>query len=289
MPETIAYKWQIELKTDQLDMFDMLIEDLGASVDVSFNEDKEDLADVSVFIPAVIEVMAYKSQLESVATACGLSTDITLDEVYAENWQAKAYEGLAPIEIGSFFVYNQNDVVVPEDKISIHIPAELVFGSGGHATTEGCLALYEEIAKTEDFKTLLDMGTGTGILAMAANLLKGTKSYAVDIEEDAVKATIDNADFNKANIVAEAGDGFKANLAMENAPYDLIFANILKNPLLMMKDDLYAQLETGGYAIISGFDESQQQEVLEAYRSIGFDVVKTHCKDSWIAALIYKK
>lgn len=288
MAEMIAYKWQVEVPKEKLMALDNLVEFFEASIDVAFEDDKPDTADVAVFLPLHASESFYKEELNRIVEDLDLDKNVVLEPVYPENWQQKAYEGAEPIQIGSFFVYNHTAVAVPEDKISIYIPAEMAFGTGSHATTESCLYLLEVVKAQTSLSKILDMGTGTGILAIAAYLLTEADVYGVDIDERSVEIALQNAQAHQVPLMAEAGDGFQADLSINNAPYDLIFANILKNPLLMMKEDMFAQLKAGGYAILSGFDTTQQHEVLQAYEDLGFRLIDSKVKEGWVALLLQK-
>src|SRR5690606_28970349 len=124
----------------------------------------------------------------------------------------------------------------PEGMISLHVPAGRAFGTGEHPTTAGCLALYEQAAAHQNFKNALDMGCGSAILAIGAAKADGVKSLAVDIDPHSVEVSEQNiADNECADLVScMCGDGFGAPEVEEKAPYDLIFANILANPLIEM-------------------------------------------------------
>lgn len=290
MSDIIAYKWQLTIQKEQLDQLDFLVEDLMASMDVAFDDDRPEQADISLFFEAAENMQSQKEACMRIGQQLNLSAEIVFEPVYLENWQAKAYEDMPPIEVGAFYVYQNLEVEKPTDKICIHIPAQMAFGTGSHATTEGCLKLFQELVKTgAPLHKVMDMGAGTAILSIAASLfVENLDVYAVDIDPDAIVIALENAQKHKVSLKAAAGDGFKTPLCVQNAPYDLIFANILKNPLLIMKDDLYDQLQAGGYAIISGFDETQQQEVLDAYQNLGFSCITTVTKDAWVAALLRK-
>lgn len=140
---------------------------------------------------------------------------------------------------------------------------------------------------------ILDMGTGSGILALAAARLwnENCKITAVDIDEEAVLVTRQNAVDNNLQkyVTAEVSDGYQSPLVKNNAPYDLILANILARPLISMAPDLYKSLKTGGYCILSGFVEEQEDWVIGEHTKLGLSLKQVYKMDNWRAALLEKK
>ena len=139
---------------------------------------------------------------------------------------------------------------------------------------------------------ILDMGTGSGILSLAAAKLwqNNCQITAVDIDEEAVSVTKQNAIDNHLQkfITAEVSDGYQSDLVIDNAPYDLILANILARPLIAMAPDLYKNLKTGGYCILSGFVEEQEEWVIGAHTKQGLKLKHLYKLDNWRAALMEK-
>lgn len=210
----------------------------------------------------------------------------------SENWLKDNVIEFAPVEIGDFLIYGIHEKEVPKtDKTPIKIYAATAFGSE-HQTTKACL---EAIAKLrlDDVKKdkILDMGCGSGILAIAcAKIWQNSKIFAVDIDEEAVWVTRQNATDNFVDdiVSAEVSDGYRAKFVKENGKYDIIIANILARPLIEMSADLYENLADDGYAILSGFVDNQVDWVLESHIDKGLKHIKTYEIDNWRASLLKK-
>lgn len=199
-----------------------------------------------------------------------------VSELPDQDWVAKVKRELAPVEAGRFFVYGSHDAdKVPEGSEPLLIEAAMAFGTGHHGTTLGCLSALDALAN-EGFvgQSVADIGCGTAVLAMgAARIWPGTV-LASDIDEVAV-------DVAEANVVANDLEGRVACLEATGfdhpeldakKPFDLVFANILKAPLLMLAPEMGQNISASGYAILSGILNEQADEVVAAYDVAGFDV-----------------
>ena len=171
------------------------------------------------------------------------------------------------------------------------IYAATAFGSS-HQTTQSCLRAISRLNKQNvPHHNILDVGTGSGILSLAAaKLWPDSKITAVDIDEEAVWVTRQNAlDNNLQNqFNVEVSNGYNSELVKNNAPYDLIFSNILARPLIEMAPDLYNSLKKGGYCILSGFVDDQVDWVLGEHQKQGLRLVKLFELDNWRAAVMEK-
>ena len=218
----------------------------------------------------------------------------TTEFLESRNWLKENIIKFAPVNVAEFTIYGIHEKEIPDDgRLNLRIYAATAFGSE-HQTTKNCLQAisdYNQI-KHSDQLNILDMGTGSGILALASAKLweNNCKITAVDIDEEAVLVTRQNAlDNNLQNfITAEVSDGYQSKLVKDNAPYDLILANILARPLISMASDLYKSLKNGGYCILSGFVEDQKQWVIDEHTKLGLTLKKTYQLDNWYAALLEK-
>ncbi|AVO39000.1 50S ribosomal protein L11 methyltransferase [Pukyongiella litopenaei] len=196
-----------------------------------------------------------------------------ISELPETDWVAHVRRGLAPVEAGRFFVYGSHDAEkVPADRIPLLIEAAMAFGTGHHGTTLGCLqALDRLIADGFAATRVADIGCGTAVLAMAAARVWGGEVIASDIDPVAVEVAEANLQANgmggAVRCVEAAGFGHEA--LARAAPYDLIFANILKGPLIALAPDLAAHLRPGGHAILSGILNEQADEVAAVYAGAG--------------------
>jgi ribosomal protein L11 methyltransferase len=156
--------------------------------------------------------------------------------------------------------------------VPLCIDAATAFGSGEHETTKGCLIAFDRLAETHSFKNALDMGCGSGILAIGmVKIWPGIFATAIDIDPESIIVTKRHAAMNGAAdlISMQAGDGYAAPFAQQNAPYDLIGANILASPLIDMAGDLNAVLLPGGFCVLSGLLARQEQDVTAAHTALG--------------------
>jgi ribosomal protein L11 methyltransferase len=201
-----------------------------------------------------------------------------------ENWVARALEGLPPAQTQRFYIYGEHSAqTVPANAIGLKIEASYAFGTGHHGTTKGCLLAYERLAKRRTFRNALDLGCGTGILAMAFARLSRKPVVATDIDQLAAAKTIENAKLNRApNLRAATANGFKSPLIAENAPYDLIFANILAGPLMKLMPGIRSNLASGGNAILSGLLDEQANAICNMARSQNLRVIKRSALEGWI-------
>lgn len=236
------------------------------------------------------------ARLESAAAAAGLQLPpYTVEKLENINWLTENVIKFDPIETDDFCIYGIHEKQAPESrKILLKIYAATAFGSG-HQTTKCCLNAISELNRRgmKPHK-ILDMGTGSGILALAcAKLWQSDKPeiVAVDIDDEAVRVTTQNAYDNKLEdfLSVAQSDGYQSDLVDTNAPYDLITANILARPLIEMAPDLARHLKNGGYCILSGFVDDQVEWVVGAHEKSGLQLVRKYHIDNWHAVLMEKK
>ncbi len=166
-----------------------------------------------------------------------LARELVFGEVTERDWVASSLAGLKPVEAGRFLVHGSHDRdKAARARIPIEIEAALAFGTGHHGTTRGCLIAFDRLIRSRSPRRVLDVGTGTGVLAIAAARMFHRRVVATDIDKVAVLVAIDNARLNRIAPLFHAihAPGVDAHDIRRNAPYDLIFANILLPPLKLM-------------------------------------------------------
>ncbi len=222
--------------------------------------------------------------LALLAAAMG-AKPFTVSELPETDWVAHVRRELSPVAAGRFFVYGSHDAdKVPADAEPLLIEAAMAFGTGHHGTTLGCLRALDRLA-TDGFigRRVVDIGCGTAVLAMAAARIWDAPVLASDIDEVAV-------DVAKANVTANALDGrvtcveaagFDHPTLAQAAPFDLVFANILKGPLVALAPDMAQALQPGGYAILSGILNEQADNVVEVYARSGINLVHRDSIVDW--------
>ena len=217
--------------------------------------------------------------------------DLTVTtEVLADaDWLAMALSGLPPVRAGRFFIYGAHDRgLAPAHTVNLRIEAGAAFGTGHHGTTVGCLLAYDALLKARRFGRVLDVGAGTGVLAIAAAKTGTPVAVGTDIDRPSVRISRENAKLNKASARFVHASGLGHRLVRDHAPYDLVFANILAAPLVMLAQDIKGALRPGGRAILSGLLRSQARRVLAAYRSRGFILERRLNRDAW-ATLVLRR
>ncbi|MBY6140932.1 50S ribosomal protein L11 methyltransferase [Leisingera daeponensis] len=215
-----------------------------------------------------------------------------VSEVPETDWVAHVRRELAPVEAGRFFVYGSHDAdKLPAGKIPLLIEAAMAFGTGHHGTTLGCLkALDHLLDQGFEGKKVADIGCGTAVLAMAAARVWEGAILASDIDEVAVEVAEANLKANgmEGQVACLEAAGFDHPELQAQAPYDLIFANILKGPLVALAPDLTANLRPGGYAILSGILNEQADDVVSVYAQNGANLARRDEIGEWTTLLLRK-
>ena len=250
-------------------------------------EDGSGLWEVGGYFEAEPDTVA----LAVLAAAMG-AKPFVVSELPETDWVAHVRRELAPVEAGRFFVYGSHDAdKVPDDCEPLLIEAAMAFGTGHHGTTLGCLRALDRLA-TAGFQghKVVDIGCGTAVLAMGAARIWPENVLASDIGEVAV-------DVARVNVVANALEGrvacveaagFDHPVLAAAAPFDLIFANILKGPLLALADDMAKALESDGYAILSGILNEQADEVIIHYARSGINLTHRESIGDWTTLTLRK-
>lgn len=207
------------------------------------------------------------------------------------NWVAKSLEGLAPVIAGGFYVYGSHETApIPEGLTPMKIDAAQAFGTGHHETTTGCLEAIEALLTERTPTRMIDIGTGTGVLAIALAKRLEAVILATDIDPIAVTTTIDNAVENGVGeqIDAIEATGLDHDEITARAPYDLVVANILAGPLTELAPGVGTITQPGGTAILSGILNTQADGVIAAYQTAGF-ALKDHLKRKEWTTLVLEK
>lgn len=221
------------------------------------------------------------------ATIADAYPDLVIErEVLPEiDWIAKSLEGLKPVRAGRFLVHGSHD----RDKVrmgdlAIEIDAGQAFGTGHHGTTAGCLEMIESVTRAHTPRNALDLGTGSGVLAIAVAKLKKIPVLATDIDPVAVRVAAENARLNGivSGMALETAPGFHSSAFRKHGPFDLIIANILARPLIKMAPQLATHLAPGGDVILSGILAAQRWKVIAAYNGAGLAHIRTIWRNGWV-------
>jgi ribosomal protein L11 methyltransferase len=212
---------------------------------------------------------------------------LIVEKLADADWLAMSLSGLPPVEAGRFFVYGAHDQGrVPPNRINLKIDAGAAFGTGHHGTTVGCLEAFDDLLKREKFERVLDVGCGTGVLAIAAARTGSRIAVGTDIDGPSVRIANENAELNGADARFVHASGLNDRRVREHGPYDLVFANILAPPLVALSQDIKEALKLGGVAILSGLLRTQERRVSAAYLSRGFILERRIHHDAWSALVL---
>lgn len=216
-----------------------------------------------------------------------------------EDWVTLSQQGLEPVRAGRFFVHTSSySGRLPPGTTPFLIDASQAFGTGGHDTTAGCLAMLDRLARRGGTpRNIADIGTGTGLLAFAAMALwPRARVIASDIDPASIFVTRDNAAVNGVPLGRGGGrlalavaPGTDHPAIRRRAPYDLVIANILAGPLITLAPDIAAATAPGGHAILAGLIARQMEPVLAAYRAQGFRLAGRGGSADWPCLLLVKR
>jgi ribosomal protein L11 methyltransferase len=244
--------------------------------------------------PSADTIAALKSLVPS-ATA----SDPLIERLAEEDWVTLSQAGLEPIRAGRFFVHTpQHRDQVPEGAVALEIDAGRAFGTGHHETTTGCLEALDRLKESGiRFTDILDLGTGTGLLAFAAlKLWPSAKAAASDIDPVSIEVTAENAGVNSIPLGRSRGEvelavaaGLDHPRLTARAPYDLIIANILAGPLIDLAPSVGAALQSGGRLILAGLLDHQADAVASAYRRQGLMASFTIVRGDWPTLVMRKR
>jgi ribosomal protein L11 methyltransferase len=240
---------------------------------------------------ATVEAL-YPEQPDASLLSTLAGQTVTVEPLPDQDWIRLSQLGLPPVRAGRFFLYGAHDAGrVPHGVIPIRIEAGLAFGTGHHETTTLCLEAITLIGRARRPKRILDLGCGTGVLAIAAAKLWRRQVLASDIDPVAVSVARDNARMNgEAHLVrAIWADGLTSPALQQAAPYDLIVANILAGPLRELAPALCVALAPGGTVVLSGLLRDQELQVEDRYRAQGLVRVKALRKGPWSALILERR
>ena len=283
--EIRLYITTTEKKADAaLSLMTDAFEEDGYAIATMEIDEKNDVWEASVYMFRVDED-EIAERFAALLAADFPDAEIKREELPDIDWIAKSLEGLKPVRAGRFVVHGSHDRhTARPGEISIEIDAGQAFGTGHHGTTAGCLEVINSVMRARSVRRVLDLGTGSGVLAIAARKLSPARVLATDIDPIATRVARENVRLNgiASGMALETAPGFHSTAFGRHGPFDLIIANILARPLMRMAPQLAAQLAPQGDVILSGILASQRWKVLAAYNGAGLRHVRTIWREGWV-------
>ena len=217
---------------------------------------------------------------------------IELTQLEDEDWVALVQSGLSPIKAGRYFIHGSHDRALATGRAGdIEIDAGQAFGTAHHGTTKGCLLALDHLLKAHRYDNVLDLGTGTGLLAIAVAKILRHRVLASDIDPISVRVANENAVLNNVGPLLQViqANGLQHRALQSRAPYDLMIANILAPPLLQMAPDIKDAMAHGGHLILSGLLRTQSRSIEARYCGQGFTLQKRLPLDEWMTLILQKR
>jgi ribosomal protein L11 methyltransferase len=290
---TSGHHLHLDVPESALATFEAALQGFGAAV-VTGEKDGEGNVPVDVYLGEAPDADDLDTRLATAAMAAGVAKPAVESQPLPDvDWVQLAYEGLPPIHAGRFWVYGEHDKDKPRPAgaIAFHIEANQAFGTGRHETTLGCLLEIERLARAGlPVRRALDMGAGSGLLAFAVARLWRRPVIAADNDPNSVRICAENARINGVApwVRSVVSEGYADLAVRTNAPYDLVCANILAEPLAQMAGELEAALAPGGIAVLSGLLNHQARRVLLRHRAQGLILVRRRRIGDWTTMVMRK-
>lgn len=285
--------WLISIQASQAAAYALLeaLESFSDSVSIL-----EDRADPTVWhIQALAPIKPSRDELETLVNEVAGPSDpiLTIEELIEKDWVAENQKTFIPLTVGPFYIHDtQHQESPPQDKICLQIDASTAFGTGHHGTTQGCLeALAFLKTQGEKFKSIIDIGTGTAILAMAASKLFGLPVIATDNDAEAIRKASENLVVNDclSDVTLVHAEGLNHPDLAPHQPFDLVIANILANTLIDLSSSIAQATRKGSILILSGLLYEQTESVLNAFQTYHFGLQKSIIHEEWATLILSSK
>ena len=215
----------------------------------------------------------------------------SFEKLEDKDWVAESLRGLPAVTAGPFYVAGAHELnAYWGGRIPIWIEAGPAFGTGHHGTTMGCLVALAKLARRKRLGKVLDLGTGSGVLAIGAMKLGAHSAIGTDIDEQSIWVSYENAFNNRMDhrLKLVVADGARLKLVRDNAPYDTIMANILARPLVSLAPDVVSLVKPSGHVVLSGLLHHQRPQVIGAYAGRGLNLIERMKFGPW-STLVFQR
>lgn len=282
---TVADSWKVTLPCTRLEAEAIdAADDLAIDAVLMTTEEVEDDHEhwrLDAYLEGEPDAATLEALRALVPSAAGVAP--TIVALVNQDWVALSQEGLEPIREGRFVVHTSaHPTEAPDGGRALLIEAGRAFGTGHHATTSGCIAMLDGLA-THSFANVIDVGTGTGVLAfVAAHLWPAARIVATDIDPAAIDVTRANGVANDiAEVELVVADGALSDAIVSGGPYDLVIANILAGPLVSMAPELAAIADAGATIVLAGLLDTQRDKVVAAFAACGCTLAAIDQRGDW--------
>ncbi len=284
-PKPVLWSVQIVCRPEDADAIADKLAEVAVSVGVTAMP-RQPTAQIDAIYDTEPEASALNAEMALWGALAGIDVGpARVSRIEDLDWLKKVAADFPPLRLGRWVVYGSaHKANVPaHERLKIQIDATSAFGTGEHPTTRGCLEALDHLLRTERPAKLLDMGCGSGILAMAYAKASHGQAVAVDIDPLSVTIARENVRQNGLAAFVQVGysNGTHSPLVQQGAPYDLLMANIFARPLCEMARALRQLMAPGGKAILSGILTKQAAAVIAAYRAQGFTLVRRNDLGEW--------
>ena len=290
--ESPIWHISLEIADEHVPAFEAALEDFVETLMWTVDEDVRGLQRMEGYTTTEPGRDELKVRIGHAARQCGADIpEFTIERLQPRDWVAENLKDFPPIDEGRFFIYASHIEERPlPGRIPMRIDPGAAFGTGTHATTSGCLQAIVELGRKRRFKRPLDVGTGSGILAIAMAKLWKKAILGTDIDPVAVRVAKENACLNRVQRLLEFRAGPGLDPVRPRARFDLIVANILARPLTAIAPDLARHLVRGGYAVLSGLLVRDERFVVASYMAQGLKLEKRYVRgDGWVTLVLKKR
>jgi ribosomal protein L11 methyltransferase len=284
-----GFKLRLKVPAAAVTIFEAAFQALGGAVARDAGDSRAETP-LEVYLKGQPDRAEVAAALAAAAAAAGLAPPpVTFEALPALDWVAESQKGLPPLRVGRFFIYGSHAAAErPAAAIAIRIDAGQAFGTGHHESTRGCLLALDALARRGRPGACLDLGCGSGILAIAMAKLWRRPVLACDIDPLAVAVTRENARVNQVAPAVRAvlSDGPGRRPVVRSGPYDVIVANILAAPLAAMAGDLRRALAPSGCLVLSGLLRHQDGAIVARYRARGLRLIGRMVLGEWVTLVL---